>query len=34
MITEIKPLLDEMISKGRWYSKKVYEQILMRAGEL
>jgi len=34
MITEIKPLLDEMISKGRWYSQKVYEQILMRSGEL
>ncbi len=27
------PLLNEMVSKGRWYSKKVYEQILMRAGE-
>lgn len=34
MITEIKPLLDEMISKGRWYSKKVYKQVLMRSGEL
>ncbi len=34
IITEIKPLLDKMISNGRWYSKKVYEQILMRAGEL
>jgi len=34
IITEIKPLLDEMISKGRWYSQKVYEQILRRSGEL
>ncbi|MFQ5769976.1 MAG: DUF3368 domain-containing protein [bacterium] len=34
IIGEIKPLLDDMISKGRWYSKRVYESFLSRAGEL
>ncbi len=34
IIKEIKPLLDEMISKGRWYSKKVYKNFLKRVGEL
>lgn len=34
IITEIKPLLDEMISKGRWYSKPVYKDFLERVGEL
>jgi uncharacterized protein len=33
MISEIKPLLDEMILKGRWYSNSVYQQVLMHAGE-
>ncbi len=33
-ISEIKPLLDEMIQKGRWYSKTVYQSFLTRAGEL
>ena len=32
--SEIKPLLDEMIVKGRWYSKNVYQSFLTRAGEL
>ena len=32
-INEIKPLLDEMIFKGRWISKKVYIDILIRCGE-
>jgi len=34
IISEIKPLLDEMILKGRWYSKNVYQGFLTRAGEL
>ena len=34
IISEIKPLLDEMIIKGRWYSTNVYEAFLERAGEL
>jgi len=34
IIEEIRPLLDEMILKGRWYSKKVYESFLKKIGEL
>ncbi|NIT61649.1 MAG: DUF3368 domain-containing protein [Aliifodinibius sp.] len=34
IIEEIKPLLDEMILRGRWYSKKVYESFLKKIGEL
>jgi predicted nucleic acid-binding protein len=34
IISEIKPLLDEMIIKGRWYSKSVYQNFLTHAGEL
>lgn len=34
IINELKPLLDEMISKGRWYSKAVYNDFLERVGEL
>ena len=34
IIKATKPLLDEMISKGRWYSKTVYLQFLKRAGEM
>ncbi|MCK5719671.1 MAG: DUF3368 domain-containing protein [Thiomargarita sp.] len=34
IIKEIKPLLDEMILKGRWYSKTVYQTFLKRVGEL
>jgi predicted nucleic acid-binding protein len=34
IIKEIKPLLDDMISKGRWYSKTVYKDFLERVGEL
>ena len=34
MISEIKPLLDEMILKGRWYSNNVYQSVLTHAGEL
>lgn len=33
-ITQIKPLLDEMIGKGRWYSNSVYRSFLTQAGEL
>jgi len=34
IIPEIKPLLDEMIEKGRWYSKNVYDIFLKKAKEL
>jgi uncharacterized protein len=33
-ITEVKPLMDEMIIKGRWYSNQVYQTFLNQAGEL
>jgi hypothetical protein len=33
-INAIKPLLDEMIQNGRWYSKSVYQSFLTQAGEL
>ena len=32
-ISQIKPLLDEMIEKGRWYSDSVYRACLICAGE-
>lgn len=34
IFSELKPLLDEMIEKGRWYSPEVYENFLKKAGEL
>jgi hypothetical protein len=34
ILSELKPLLDEMIEKGRWYSPGVYENFLKKAGEL
>lgn len=34
LILHIKPLLDEMIEKGRWYSNTVYRACLLRAGEI
>jgi predicted nucleic acid-binding protein len=34
IIAEVKPLLDEMISKGRWYSNHVYYSFLRKANEL
>jgi hypothetical protein len=33
LITEIKPLLDEMIDKGRWISRRVYRDVLKICGE-
>lgn len=33
-VTEVKPLIDEMIIKGRWYSNQVYQTFLNQAGEL
>jgi len=33
-IVAIKPLLDDMIAKGRWYSTSVYRAFLTRVGEL
>jgi len=34
IIGQVKPLLDEMIAKGRWYSQNVYESFLKKIGEL
>ncbi len=34
LIPALKPLLDEMILKGRWYSQRVYETILEQSGEI
>lgn len=34
LIPALKPLLDEMIIKGRWYSQRVYQSILEQAGEV
>ncbi len=34
LIEKVKPLLDEMIIKGRWYSKNVYQAFLKKAQEL
>ena len=33
-VPALKPLLDEMIIKGRWYSQRVYKTILEQAGEI
>lgn len=33
LIVALKPILDEMIAKGRWYSQSVYLAVLERAGE-
>lgn len=33
IIKSVKPLLDEMIQKGRWYSKSVYENFLKQTNE-
>ena len=33
LIPALRPLLDEMILKGRWYSPRVYKTILEQAGE-
>ena len=34
VISEVKPLLNEMISKGRWYSNHVCYSFLKKANEL
>ena len=34
IIKSIKPLLDDMLSKGRWYSEHVYKTFLGEIGEL
>lgn len=34
IISEVRPLLDDMISKGNWYSKHVYETVLQKANEI
>ncbi len=33
LIESVKPLLDEMIQKGRWYSHTVYNHFLKQIGE-
>jgi len=33
-IDEVKPLLDEMIAKGRWISGRVYKDVLEFCGEI
>ncbi len=32
-IYQLKPLLDQMIEKGRWYSNNVYQAVLKQANE-
>ncbi|NOQ35768.1 MAG: DUF3368 domain-containing protein [Methylococcaceae bacterium] len=34
IISEVKPLIDEMIVKGRWYSRHVYYAFLKKANEI
>jgi len=34
IVKEVKPLLDEMLQKGRWYSNQVYNLFLKKANEL
>ena len=34
LISTVKPLLDEMIRRGRWYSQFVYNDFLRKIGEL
>lgn len=34
IIPALKPVLDEMVGKGRWYSRAVYQAVLERAGEI
>ena len=33
VINECKPLLDQMLENGRWYSKQVYNTFLQKVGE-
>lgn len=34
LISSVKPLMDDMILKGRWYSNHVYHTFLKKAGEI
>lgn len=34
LISKCKPIVEEMILKGRWYSDRVYKLFLEKAGEL
>ena len=34
VIPAVKPLLDEMLRRGRWYSQRVYIDFLTKIGEL
>lgn len=33
LISEVRPLVEEMVRKGRWYSQAVIEQFLQELGE-
>jgi predicted nucleic acid-binding protein len=33
LIQSVKPLLDQMVNTGRWYSEAVYQQFLRDSGE-
>ena len=33
IIQNVKPLLDKMLQKGRWYSEKTYKRFLEKIGE-
>jgi len=33
-VTQIKPILDEMVARGRWYSPAVCRAMLLQAGEI
>ncbi len=33
LIAAVKPLLDEMMRRGRWYSQNVYRDFLIKIGE-
>lgn len=34
LLPAVKPILDDMMRRGRWYSQFVYTNFLMRIGEL
>ena len=34
LIPSVKPLLDAMIQRGRWYSQFVYEDFLKKIGKI
>ncbi|MEA3643182.1 MAG: DUF3368 domain-containing protein [Lamprobacter sp.] len=34
LITQIKPILEEMVTRGRWYSPAVCRAVLLQSGEI